>query len=410
MRLRYIYIVYALMLFTGCKEKKVEKTPWGTVIGEDSTEYSEEFSLSDIINNGEMIMLTLSGPDSYYDYHSHGMGLQYLLCEKFAQKIGVSLRVEVCKDTTDMINRLRRGEGDLIVYNMKGEPKDLKAIGIHTDSASTGWLVKNGSKELADSMRTWFKPEMVAQLKKQESFLLSTASIRRHVYSPMLDRAGGIISRYDGYFKLYSRVARMDWRLMAAQCYQESCFDPQARSWAGACGLMQIMPSTADHLGLPRSEMFKPEANIAASARYMAELTNNFRDVPTPIERTKFALASYNGGARHIRDAMALAHKYGRNPHRWSDVAYYVLRLQSPQFYGDPVVKYGYMRGSETVDYVNRIISRWNGYRGVPGGSIHINPDLDDYGQGSPNLGKEDFAPIAPMAPKRSKHRNKYSV
>lgn len=87
----------------------------------------------------------------------------------------------------------------------------------------------------------------------------------------MLDKGKGIISKYDSYFKMYSGVAIMDWRLMAAQCYQESCFDPDAQSWAGACGLMQIMPSTAAHLGLPMEMIHKPEENIAAAAKYLRE-------------------------------------------------------------------------------------------------------------------------------------------
>ena len=156
----------------------------------------------------------------------------------------------------------------------------------------------------------------------------------------------------------------MDWRLMAAQCYQESCFDPNARSWAGACGLMQIMPSTASHLGLPMEMIHEPEANIAAAARYMAELQQHFSDIGDPSQRILFALASYNGGYYHIRDAMALTRKHGGNPQHWDEVKEYVLRLSQPAYYGDGVVKYGYMRGSETADYVDRIRSRWSDYCG----------------------------------------------
>ena len=76
-------------------------------------------------------------------------------------------------------------------------------------------------------------------------------------------------------------------------------------------------------------------------------------------------LAAYNGGGFHIRDAMALARKYGRNPYHWRDVEPFVLGLQRAEYYNDPVVRNGYMRGSETVDYVRRIHERWNGYRGV---------------------------------------------
>ncbi len=181
----------------------------------------------------------------------------------------------------------------------------------------------------------------------------------------MLNRQNGIISHYDDLFQRYAPHIRWDWRLLAAQCYQESTFDPQAKSWAGACGLMQIMPSTADHLGLARSAIYHPEKNIAAAVRYIAELEQSFSDIPDRMERTKFVLAAYNGGGFHIRDAMALARKHGRNSQHWREVEPFVLGLQQPEYYNDPVVRSGYMRGSETVGYVRSIQERWNGYRGI---------------------------------------------
>ena len=106
--------------------------------------------------------------------------------------------------------------------------------------------------------------------------MFSKKSVRRHTYSPFLNKSAGIISSYDPLFRKYAPVARWDWRLMAAQCYQESCFDPKARSWAGACGLMQIMPATAAHLGLPLSDIYNPEPNIAAAAKFISQLMNSF--------------------------------------------------------------------------------------------------------------------------------------
>ena len=88
-------------------------------------------------------------------------------------------------------------------------------------------------------------------------------------------------------------MAGMDWVMMAAQCYQESCFDPKAHSWAGACGLMQIMPATADHLALPRGQMYEPETNIAAAARYMRV----FQGQP------------YSAGVSYLRDMGSLSAK-----------------------------------------------------------------------------------------------------
>jgi membrane-bound lytic murein transglycosylase F len=128
---------------------------------------------------------------------------------------------------------------------------------------------------------------------------------------------------------------------------------------------MQIMPDTADHLGLSRADIYDPEKNIAAAVKYLAELEQSFSDIRDRSERTKFVLAAYNGGGYHIRDAIALARKHGREASRWRDVEPFVLGLQRAEYYNDPVVRNGYMRGSETVDYVRRIHDRWNGYRGV---------------------------------------------
>lgn len=372
MKLHFISILILFLTFIAlsCSEqKKPEMTPWGTPLGEDSIPQEDNFGLNDIVNNGEMIMLTLSGPETYYDYHGHGMGLQYLLCEKFAEKLGVSLRVDVCKDTAEVVRKIKAGDADIVALQLPDSVKGVDFTSVKVDSLKHGWAVNVDNKELAKSLDQWFDKKMVAQMRREESFLLSTRSVRRHIYSPMLNRSKGIISRYDQYFMQYAPLARLDWRLMAAQCYQESTFDPNAKSWAGACGLMQIMPGTADHLGLSRSSLFNPEQNIAASAKYMQELGEHFADVPMS-ERVWFQLASYNGGFHHIRDAMALARKHGRNANSWGEVSEFVLKLSYPQYYNDPIVRNGYMRGSETVEYVSRIRDRWAQYRGAAGGGI----------------------------------------
>lgn len=403
MRISSLFII-VLCILSSCdliREKEQPNiTPWGEVMEDDEEGDGEEekrdsvdsdmMSLGDIVNAGELIMLTMSGPETYYEYRGHGLGLHYLLCEKFAQRLGVSLRVELCKDTTEMITRLRDGEADIIAFPLpvKGgkatknqkpttnnqQPqtalnyKDLALCGVHDSLKTYSWAVNQSSTELAKALDSWFKVSMIASTQQEMKRTLAVGFVKRHIYPFMLNRKDAVISHYDPLFRKYAGVANCDWTLIAAQCYQESCFDPKAKSWAGACGLMQIMPSTADHLGLPRAQIYEPEANIHAACRYMAELQGRFADVPNRQERLHFALACYNGGYNHIRDAMALAKKYGRNPQRWAEVREFVLGLQSPQYYNDPVVKYGYMRGSETADYVNRIMDRWNQYRGATKG------------------------------------------
>ena len=362
-------LIFILILLCSCGQKKQETvvkkqetvvTPWGEIA--DTIPTDDSFDLDEIQRNGELIALTLTGPETYYDYRGKHLGAQYLLAQKFADKLGVSLRMEVCRDSAEMLQRLEDGEADLICY-----PMTKKGL---------GWLVGDDKEDLEEELKAWYKPGMLAEVKKEEEFLLSNRAVRRRVFAPMLNRAGGVISHYDGFFQRYASTIRWDWRLLAAQCYQESTFDPKARSWAGACGLMQIMPGTADHLGqimpgtadhlgLSRANIYDPEQNIAAAVRYLAELERNFSDIREHSERTKFVLAAYNGGHFHIRDAMALARKNGRNANSWREVESFVLGLSQPQYYNDPVVKNGYMRGSETVDYVRKIHERWNGYRGV---------------------------------------------
>ncbi len=400
--LQYIYIMVSMLVVLSCSEGKKEKivTPWGEV-GVDSVPKNLNFTVDDIISNGELIILTLSGPETYYDYRGRGMGTQYLLCEKFAEKLGVSLRVEVCKDTAEMVSRLENGDADLIAVPLpkkQNTGKGLLFCGAGVDSLGIQWAVADGNKELADSLDAWFKPSMYDDIKREERYMFSAQSIKRHVYSPFLNRQSGVISHYDHLFKRYAPLARWDWRLMAAQCYQESCFDQKARSWAGACGLMQIMPATADHLGLPRSSIYDPEHNVRAAAEYLRELSGYFRSVQNQAERQLFVLAAYNGGYFHVQDAMALARKNGRNPHKWKDVAYYILALEKPEFYNDPVVRHGYMRGSETVGYVDGIRQRYAQYRGVPYGGASVKGWDGKQGAGG------SFSPFTPRKAKR-KHR-----
>lgn len=370
---KYSHFLVAILLLSSCSQKKQEPlvVPWG-VINDTVPERAESFDLRDIQTSGELILATVSGPDTYYDYHGKSLGTQYLICQRFADSLGCHLRVDVCRDSLELVHRLDSCEADLIAWPTPGH---IEADRLKPDLAAT--------------LESWYRPHLIAEVKAEETAMLTTKKVRRRIFSPMLDAKGGIISHYDQLFMTYSREIRWDWRLLAAQCYQESTFDPKAVSFAGAKGLMQIMPGTADHLGLARSKLYEPEANIAAAVKYIAELERSFSDIREHFERTNFVLASYNGGAHHIRDAMALARRDGKNPHRWADVSPYVLKLASPQYYNDPIVKHGYMRGSETVDYVSRIRQRHAGYQGVK----------------SPHMGFHSSKPR-----KADKRKNKYDI
>jgi membrane-bound lytic murein transglycosylase F len=208
------------------------------------------------------------------------------------------------------------------------------------------WAVRKGDHHLRDSINSWLR--MVSDL------LLNTGSVckifqnqrsARMVQSDFYVLASGRISPYDELIRKYSEEIDWDWRLLASMIYQESRFLPDAQSWAGASGLMQLMPNTARRFGV--IDIADPEENIRAGVRYIAWLDEILKDrIPEREERIKFILASYNVGLGHILDARALARKYGKDPDRWTDnVDYYILNKSNPEYFLDPVVRHGYATG-----------------------------------------------------------------
>jgi len=207
-KLKFIAVLMSIVSVSlfACKERKeTQYTPWGTAFDNMDSTAQQQFSLADIQDNGELIVLTMSGPTTYYDYQGRGMGLQYLLAERFAQQLGVQLRVEVCKDTTEMVHRLQKGDGDLIAFPLPHAYRNILYCGVKTGKAQ--WAVQQGNTSLADSLNSWFKPALLTAATREEQFALSSRSITRHVYSPMLNRSGGVISQWDAHFKRYAMWA-----------------------------------------------------------------------------------------------------------------------------------------------------------------------------------------------------------
>ncbi len=362
-------LFFALLSLLACTQKEdndtVAMTPWGTV-DEAEADTMEQYSLEEILQSGQLRVLSISGEETYFTYNKATLGYHYLLGEKLASELGVELKVEECVDTLEMVAKLRNGEADLILVPISKDVQGSDSLIFCGPAVGNAqWAVMEYSKELARKIDQWYVPDMLAEVKERQTSIENMGGVQCHPYEPFLDRKKGTISEWDDLFKTYAQVASTDWRLLAAICYQESCFDPKARSWAGACGLMQIMPETAVSVGLPVDKIFDPESNVEAAAKVVNQLTMLYRDVPDSEERMKFVLASYNGGPGHVRDAMALTEKYGGDQYVWDEVAEYILKLSQPMYYRDAVVKYGYMRGTETHDYVDKVRARFEDYAGV---------------------------------------------
>ena len=333
-----------LLLLVACTAKQEKDTSVLFATEEAEADTLQYYDLHEIQSSGTIIAGTLSGPDTYYEYHGNGMGLQYRLAEAFAQSIGVVLQMEISPDTTSLLQKLKQGEIDFIALEMPT------------------WQTREDEPLLRGAITEWWKPDRVKQIESTANN--TTVTVRRRMRPVMQDASHGIISAFDDLFRRYSSTAGWDWRLLAAMSYQESGFDPQAVSSMGAMGLMQLMPSTADAMGVPRDKRFDPEQNISASTRYIRKVSQSFSDIKDAEERIKFTLAAYNGGVGHVQDAQTLTRKAGRDHQVWQEVAPFILHLSEPRYYRDPDVLNGYMRGSETEAYVRLIMNRWNQYRG----------------------------------------------
>lgn len=152
-----------------------------------------------------------------------------------------------------------------------------------------------------------------------------------------------------------------DWQLLAAVCYEESHFNPTARSKSGALGLMQLMPQTAERFGLNDSTIFIPQHNIEAGTEYIKRLQDIFSFISNKEEQTKFVLASYNAGPAHIMDARRLAKRYGRSAYVWTDhTEYWLGQLKEEAYVNDSVVLYGPCNADETTTYVRKVMRTYH--------------------------------------------------
>ncbi len=229
------------------------------------------------------------------------------------------------------------------------------------------WGVKKGDLKLKSEIDAWLKDFTKSRMYGliYNKYFKNPRSVRI-VESDYYSNASGKVSRYDEYIKKYSKEIDWDWRLLASLIYQESRFNPNVKSWAGAYGLMQLMPTTANRFGV--SKQSSPEKHIKAGVDFIKWLDKRFenRGITDDEEKIKFILASYNVGLGHILDARRLAEKNGKNPDKWENhVDEYILKKSNPKYYKDPVVKYGYCRGSETYNYVYEILDRYEHYKNI---------------------------------------------
>ena len=287
-------------------------------------------------------------------------------------ELGGGIRIhEVTNDSTtieDLITQVAQGkipytvaDNDLAKLNKTYYPNLNIDLSISFDQRSS-WAVRKDSPKLAAAATKWHQENMTSPA--------YTASMKRYFeiskatpHTSILSLREGKISHFDELFKKYASEIDWDWRLLASLAYTESNFDTTAVSWAGAKGLMQLMPATARAMGMPEGKEQNPEESVKAAIKYINATSKSFSSVPKE-ERLNFVLASYNSGIGHVQDAMALAEKYGKNKYIWKDnVENFILLKSNEEYFTDPVCKNGYFRGIETYNFVRDIMGRYETYK-----------------------------------------------
>jgi membrane-bound lytic murein transglycosylase F len=281
---------------------------------------------------------------------------------------GIELELRAAPEvepTDEIIGKVATGEYDLtlsdnhvLAIEMSWRDDVQPVLDLKTGQ-SLAWAVRESNPELKLALDRFIGREYRGLHYNviYEKYFRDEKTIRAHREGQNDDH--GDISPYDGLVKKYAEQYGFDWRLIVAQMFQESRFDPRARSFAGARGLMQLLPRTAREFGF--DDLEDPETGIHAGVQYLDWVRDRFDDVVSVRDRTWFALAAYNAGAGHVRHARRVAIQQGLDPNRWfGNVEHAMLLLSRPQYAQSS--PHGYCRCSEPVRYVRDVRTRYNAY------------------------------------------------
>lgn len=298
--------------------------------------------------------------------------------ENLNEELGGGILIQPLDNDTivaeDFITMVSKGEIDYAVIDSeiaslyKNAYPDLDTSLSLSADQSASWVVALGLDSLAAKIDRWenrtHSPEFVKEIYKRyyDRALSDEFDSPLSYFRGLNLGKGKTVSNYDHLFKAHAGTAGYDWKLLAAIAFCESRYNPSVASRFGAFGLMQVMPSTAQAVGVDPGNLANPDLNVLAASRILSKLDKALADkVEDPGERIKFVVAAYNSGLGHIYDSIALADKIGLDPQKWNgNVSIAALMKARPEFYNDPVVKHGYFRGRETVEFVENVTGIYN--------------------------------------------------
>ncbi|MDE5638325.1 MAG: transporter substrate-binding domain-containing protein [Odoribacter sp.] len=311
--------------------------------------------------NGKTIFIKKDGPyKNLLNHLQDSLQIQF----KISEVSGYS--------SEDLLHLVESGEINYLVTDrniaqaLSSSMPDIDYSVSLREGITISWATNPVSNDLSDEINTWLSSyKRSGKLNMVYNRYFNNRNPQNNHKSKYSLVKKGDISPFDKQLKQASKSLNWDWRLLAALVYNESKFDPEAESYVGAYGLMQVIPETANMFNV--FDYFTPDSNIYTGVQYLKYLDNIFSEYPiSPQEKLKFTLASYNVGAGHVKDAMRLAEKYGKNPYVWdNNVDFYLRHKTDPEFYRDPLSRNGYCNGQQAYDYVHRILDTYNNYKHI---------------------------------------------
>ena len=295
-------------------------------------------------------------------------GSCYYYSLKKLQKAGISVKITALPDsmeTDEILNKTAAGKyqytmADSNIFKSECHRyKNLSAVFSLPEIHSYAWMTRNKNPQLSEKINSFFKNEYKSaffNITFRKYF--SSGASSKEIASEKTIR-GGKISKFDPLIQKHAAHYIFPWNLIAAQIYQESRFNPDAKAWDGGMGLMQLMPLTAEELGCRR--VFDPDENIKAGVKYMYRLRKKVNNDVSANDKMCFALAAYNGGYGHVIDARKLAAEQGLDPNRWNGNVEKAFEQLSKKKYSKRA-RYGSCRSDIIINYVNNILVRYYHY------------------------------------------------
>ncbi|NUN05441.1 MAG: membrane-bound lytic murein transglycosylase MltF [Bdellovibrio sp.] len=277
-----------------------------------------------------------------------------------------NVQVEILENTKtqDLIATMSLGDSDCVIAeNFSGDfyaryYTQVEKVTALTEPYSLSWQLRPDNHDLLHLMNSWY------QLASRNDILMRVLD-RYRTYLAQLNKQDilrfhkmikSTLPEYKKEFRKAAEEHRLPWQLIASVAYQESQWNPDARSFTGVLGLMQLTNETADHVGI--EDRTDPAQSIWGGSKYLRFLMNQLPKDLDPKDRLAFTLAAYNIGLGHLKDAQRLAEKMGRNPKSWHHLKEVLPLLADPEYAKD--LEYGAARGYETVEFVERVKSFYN--------------------------------------------------